>query len=142
MNKKFEDYKTLTTYSVELSGYYDNLDVELLDGNVNLKDNYAKLVIGTSTPIRTTINGDELSINFKAIVGYDLKPFMRNQNYQLNLELAKLTDYRILAIKLVNGEINELNEDAIKEFLINELKKTLNIEIKYLLKEGPFDKFD
>lgn len=50
-------------------------------------------------------------------------------------------DVKIMAINIKDNEIDDLNQDIIKEFLENELKKFSNIEIDYILAEGPFDKF-
>lgn len=140
INKEFSDYKAECTYSVSIGGYYDYLDVEVLDGSVFLDSQYVLLLLTTSSPVLAEINGEKMYINFTAKVSYKLKARMRNYNYELIFSLHGLDKCGFSSIKLVDGEVNDSNIDEIKKFLIDELKKTKDIDVKVSMKNGPFDK--
>lgn len=142
MRINLEKQKYEVEYDIKVSGYYENLDVEILEGIVDLSQQAIRLILSSSAPIETTINGKNLSINFKVNAGYTLKPFMRNGNSQAKLELNKLKNCQFISIDIENAELDDSNIDAIKELIIEELKKSSDIEVDYLLSKGPFDKLN
>lgn len=139
--QKLSELRTTVIYDINISGSYDNIDIEFLEGVFNLPNKGVQLLINTKSPVTTIINNEKISIKFKAMIWHKLIPNDVDGNSYLNVKLGGIYGLSFISLEIKDKELDEFNDGLIEEFLKNELLKTSNIEVNYILKDGPFNEF-